>query len=175
MSESLWGLGNGPREYLLVLLFYAMLFLLMRHGHERIPLSFRATYTYLFVGWSVGTFVANYLLYRAGVMSFLPWANNFCHTFIWIAGCLGFLYAGAHQKSFIEQFALFAIYSLLVKIAENAILGTWEHNNFFGIPGNTAYIIGWSLADGLYPLVSMVGLRIVARFDRAVAPALAKA
>ena len=76
MSESFWGLGNGPGEYGLVLLVYALLFVLMRHGNERIPLSFRATYTYLFVGWSLGTFVGNYLLFRAGYMSFLPWLNN---------------------------------------------------------------------------------------------------
>jgi hypothetical protein len=147
----------------------------MRHANERIPLSFRATYLYLFIGWSLGTFVGNYLLFRAGYMSFLPWLNNFFHTFIWIGGCLGFLYAGAHRKPWFEQFALFAIYSLLVKIAENAILGTWEHDNFFGIAGNTAYIIGWSLADGLYPTLSIIGLRAVALFDRAVAPTLAKA
>ena len=175
MSESFWGPGNGPGEYGLVLLFYALLFVLMRHGNERIPLSFRATYTYLFVGWSLGTFVGNYLLFRAGYMSFMPWLNNFFHTFIWIGGCLGFLYAGAHKKPWFEQFALFAIYSLLVKVAENAILGTWEHNNFFGIQGNTAYIIGWSLADGLYPTLSIIGLRVVALFDRAVAPTLARA
>jgi hypothetical protein len=172
MNPRLLGAGNSVFDYLLILAFYAMLFVLMRHANRRVELSFRAAYTYLFVGWSMGTFAANYLLYRAGVMSFLPWLNNFAHTFVWIGLCLGFLYAGAHRKPFFEQFALFAIYSLLVKLAERAVLGTWEHDNFFGIPGNAAYIIGWSLMDGLYPLVSLVGLRLVAKLDRSVSPVL---
>lgn len=175
MSPAFWGAGNGPREYAILLAFYGMMFVLMRHGHDRVELNFRAAFVYLFVGWSLGTFAANYLLFRAGVMSFLPWLNNFMHTFVWIGLCLGFLYAGAHTKSFIEQFALFAIYSFLVKLAEHALLGTWEHDNFFGIRGNMSYIIGWSLMDGLYPLVSRVGLQLVSRVDRAVRPALAQA
>lgn len=174
MTNALLGSGNSLLQYGLLLFVYGMLFILMRHGHERVELSFRSAYTYLFVGWSLGTFVANYLLFRVGVMSFLPWLNNFMHTFVWIGLALGFLYAGAHRKPLPEQFALFAIYSLLVKIAENQILGTWEHNNFFGIDGNAAYIIGWSLMDGLYPIVSMTGLGIIARFDNAVRPALAR-
>ena len=175
MNAQLLGAGNTWPDYLVILAGYGMLFLLMRHANPRIELSFRVSYTYLFVGWSTGTFVANYLLFRAGLMSFLPWLNNFVHTFVWIGLCLGFLYAGAHRKPLLEQCALFAIYSLLVKLAENAVLGTWEHDNFFGIPGNTAYIIGWSLMDGLYPLVSMVGLRVIARFDRGVAAVLVNA
>ena len=175
MNARLLGIGNSWTDYLLVLAFYGMLFVLIRHAHRRVELSFRVSYTYLFVGWSIGTFVANYLLFRAGVMSFLPWLNNFLHTFVWIGLCLGFLYAGAYRKPFLEQFALFAIYSLLVKLAENAVLGTWEHASFFGIPGNAAYIVGWSLMDGLYPLVSSIGLRLVARFDRGVIPVLANA
>lgn len=175
MSEQFWGFGNGVLEYLIVLAFYGLLFVLMRHANERIELSFRRSFTYLFVGWSLGTFVANYLLFRAGVMSFLPWLNNFMHTFVWIGLCLGFLYAGAYRKPLFEQFALFAIYSFFVKLVESTVLGTWEHPNFFGIPGNMSYIIGWSLMDGLYPLVSMIGLRLVSRIDNAVLPALAKA
>lgn len=175
MNARLLGAGNPLTDYLLVLAVYGLLFVLMRHANRRIELSFRTSFIYLFAGWSVGTFVANYLLFRAGVMSFLPWLNNFMHTFVWIGLCLGFLYAGAHRKPFLEQFALFAIYSLIVKLAENAVLGTWEHGHFFGIPGNAAYIIGWSLMDGLYPLVSMVGLRLVARFDRSVSPVLVNA
>lgn len=173
MSASFWGAGNGIVQYVLLLVFYGMLFVLMRNANRTVELSFRAAYTYLFVGWSIGTFAANYLLYRAGVMSFLPWLNNFLHTFVWIGLCLGFLYAGAYRKPLLEQFAVFAIYSLLVKIAEHALLGTWEHDNFFGIPGNAAYIIGWSLMDGLYPVVSLFGLRLVVRLDDAVRPAIA--
>ncbi len=49
-----------------------------------------------------------------------------------------------------QQLVLFAIYSLAVKFAENKVLGTWEFDHFFFIDGNLAYIIGWSLVDGLY-------------------------
>ena len=29
--------------------------------------------------------------------------------------------------------------------------------------GNAAYVIGWSLADGLYPLFTLLGLRLAGR------------
>ncbi len=161
MRDGLLGAGNGIGDYLLLLAFYGAMFLLMRYGRRRLDPGFRRSYVALFFGWGVGTFIANFLLYRAGVMSFLPWLNNFMHTFVWIGGCLGFLYAGAHRRPLTEQFALFAIFSFLVKHAEHALLGTWELEHFFGIPGNTAYILGWSLADGLYPVLSMIGLRLL--------------
>jgi hypothetical protein len=161
VRDAVFGAGNGVTDYLLLLLFYGAMVVLMRYGHARVPARFRRTYVALFIGWGFGTFVANYLLYRAGVMSFLPWLNNALHTFVWIGLCLGFLYAGAHRRPVLEQFALFAIYSFLVKHAEHALLGTWEHPSFFGMGGNEAYIIGWSLMDGLYPVISMVGLKLL--------------
>jgi hypothetical protein len=168
MINALLGPGNGIVEYALVLGTYGALFLLMRQANERIELRFQHSFTLLFVCWSIGTFAANYLLFRAGLMSFLPWLNNFLHTFVWIGLCLGFLYAGAYRKPLIEQFALFAIYSFIVKLAEHALLGTWEHTHFFGIQGNLAYIVGWSLMDGLYPVLSLMGLKLVGRFDPAI-------
>lgn len=168
MSATFFGAGNGVIDYLLVIGTYGGLFLLMRQSHERIELRFRHSFNLLFICWSLGTFVANYMLYRAGVMSFLPWLNNFLHTFVWIGFCLGFMYAGTYRKSLLEQFALFAIYSFIVKLAEHALLGTWEHPNFFGIGNNMTYIVGWSLADGLYPVLSQVGLTLVGRFDPAI-------
>ena len=161
MGDALLGPGNGLPDYLFLLLFYGAMLVLMRYGHARLDLSFRRTYYALFVGWGTLTFIANFLLYRLGVMSFLPWLNNAMHTFVWIGGCLGFLYAGAHRRSMLEQFALFAIFSFLVKQAEQALLGTWELGHFFGIPGNAAYVVGWSLADGLYPVLSMIGLKLL--------------
>jgi len=101
-------------------------------------------------------------------MSFLPWLNNFFHTFIWIGLCLSFLYAGAYRKPPLEQMALFAIFSFIVKWAERTILGTWELDHFFFIPGNVAYITGWSLMDGIYPIISAFGLRLVSKFMRGV-------
>jgi hypothetical protein len=162
------GQGNGVVQYLIIIAVYASLFLLMRQTQTTVELRFRHSYRILFVAWSVGTFVANYLLYRAGVMSFLPWLNNFLHTFVWIGLCLGFLFAGVYRKPMVEQFALFAIYSFIVKWAESTVLGTWEHDHFVGIRGNLAYIIGWSLMDGLYPVLSFYGLKVIGRFDPAV-------
>jgi hypothetical protein len=162
--SSISGAGNGLADYVLVLLVYGALFIVMRYANRSVPPEFQRTFVTLYWGWAVGVFIANWLLFRLGVMSFLPWLNNAFHTFIWIGLCLGFLYAGAHRRPFLEQFALFAIFSFIVKWAECTILGTWELDHFFGIPGNIAYITGWSLMDGLYPVVSVVGLRLASRW-----------
>jgi len=166
--NDLLGPRNSVVDYLAVLAVYAALFLVMRHASARIELNFRKSFWILFFVWSVGVFVGNYAFYRIGIMSFLPWLNNFLHTFVWIGLCLGFLYAGAFRKPFWEQFALFAIFSLIVKWAEREILGTWELDHFLFIEGNLAYVIGWSLMDGLYPLLSAILLRIVSRFVKGV-------
>lgn len=167
MNEVL-GAGNGLLDYALVLIVYAALFVVMRYGHERVELNFRKTFWVLAVGWAITVFAGNYAFYLIGIMSFLPWLNNFFHTFLWIGLCLTFLYAGAHRKPLIEQFALFAIFSFIVKWAEHEILGTWEMDHFFFVQGNIAYILGWSLLDGLYPLISAAGLALVSRFARGV-------
>jgi hypothetical protein len=167
MTEIL-GAGNTIADYVLVLVVYAALFIVMRYAKECIELNFRKTFWILFAGWGVGVFFGNYLFYRLGFMSFLPWLNNFFHTFIWIGLCLSFLYAGAYRKPLLEQMALFAIFSFIVKWAERTILGTWELDHFFFIPGNVAYITGWSLMDGLYPIISAFGLRLVSKFVRGV-------
>ncbi|HEX9703646.1 MAG TPA: hypothetical protein VGA20_00170 [Gemmatimonadales bacterium] len=94
-------------------------------------------------------------------MSFLPWLNNFLHTMIWIGLVLPWLYLGVRGEPLPLQCVLFATFSLIVKVGEQKLFGTWEHDNLFGIPGNTAYVLGWSLADGSYPLVSRLGLRLL--------------
>jgi hypothetical protein len=172
--DALLGVGNGVTDYLFVLLVYAVLFLAMRFALGRLDPAFRSTFLVLFAGWSIGTFIGNYALYRAGAMSFLPWLNNFVHTFVWIGLCLGFLYAGVHRRPLALQFGLFALFSFIVKVAENLILGTWEFDRFFFVPGNAAYIVGWSLMDGLYPILSLYGLRLVRKLaPDAVAPSSA--
>ncbi len=164
MADRWLGTGNDLGDYALVLFVYAALFVILRYAQDHVELNFRRTFWVLFWGWGVGTFLANYGLYRLGLMSFLPWLNNFFHTFIWIGLCLGFLYGGAHRRPWIEQFLLFAIFSFIVKAAEHVILGTWEHDHFFWVfRGNLAYIVGWSLMDGLYPTVSKVALRPLTR------------
>lgn len=164
MNDVWLGNGNDLGRYCLVLLVYAALFILMRYGHDYVDLNFRRTYWILFFGWGIATFLGNYWFYRLGIMSFLPWVNNLLHTFAWIGLCLGFLYAGAYRRPPLEQLLLFSIFSLIVKVAERYILGTWELDHFFFIPGNKAYLIGWSIMDGLYPAISLVFLRLIARF-----------
>lgn len=164
----LLGSRNSVWDYVAVLAVYGALFIVTRHANARIELNFRTSFWILFFGWSVGVFVGNYVFYRIGIMSFLPWLNNFLHTFVWIGLCLGFLYSGAYRKPFWEQFALFAIFSFIVKWAEREILGTWELDHFLFIQGNLAYVIGWSLMDGLYPLLSAIGLRILSGYVRGV-------
>jgi hypothetical protein len=162
------GAGNTIADYLAVLAVYGALFIVMRYANERVELNFRKTFWILFAGWSAGVFLGNYLFYLLGVMSFLPWLNNFFHTFVWIGLCLSFLYPGAYRRPLWEQFALFAIFSFIVKWAEHTILGTWELDHFFFIEGNLAYIIGWSLMDGLYPVISAFGLKLISKFVRGV-------
>jgi hypothetical protein len=162
--EQFLGAGNGLGDYFLVLLVYAGLFVVMQQIYPRIDPDFRKSFRLLFFAYGIGIFIANYVLFRLGFMSFMPWLNNFFHTFIWIGLCLTFLYNGSYRKPFWQQFVLFAVFSYAVKLAEHQILGTWEFGNFFGIQGNTAYIIGWSLADGLTPLLSFIVLHLAGRF-----------
>ncbi|MBX7151834.1 hypothetical protein K1X84_09365 [bacterium] len=158
------GKNNSWIDYVLVLVIYGCLFVVIRQSSSVIELNFRRRFWFLYFGWAVSVFIANYLLYLGGFMSFLPWLNNAFHTFIWIGFCLGFVYAGSHSKPFWEQFILFAFFSFIVKWTEREILGTWEHDHFFFIDGNMAYIVGWSLLDGLYPVISKTGITIASRF-----------
>ena len=153
-----------PLRVLAVLGVYALLvaliWLVFRPRIERYE---RSTALAVAGVWAPSVFVANYLLYRAGAMSYLPWANNFLHTFAWIGVCLTVLYFGVREtRSMPEQLLLFFAFSLVVKYAEQWLFGTWDHDNFFGIPGNFAYVLGWSLADGTYPILTRFVLRRVA-------------
>jgi hypothetical protein len=163
VTSHLLGPGNGPLEYLAVLLVYGGLWLAMRQAVAHLELNFRRTFWVLYVGWACTIFVGNWICFRAGVMSFLPWANNALHCFVWIGLCLGFLYSTVWRRPLWEQCALFVVYSFVVKVVERALLGTWEHPCFFGLEGHWAYIVGWSLADGTYPIISRLALRPLAR------------
>lgn len=149
-----------------VLLFYAALFVIIRTYKNKIEPAERKTFFTIAGAWAVTVFIGNYLLFLAGFMSFLPWLNNFMHTFVWIGVCLTFLYLGIREHhSMIVQFIFFATFSLIVKYAEQLLFGTWEHSHFLHIfQGNVAYVLGWSLADGLYPVLTLFGLRLSARW-----------
>jgi hypothetical protein len=154
-----------PLRVIGVLAFYAAMFVLIRLSRGRIADFEKRTYVAVAVAWAVPVFAANWLLYKAGAMSFLPWVNNFMHTFLWIGLCLSWLYLGVRETQPLWlQFVLFTTFSLLVKYAEQKLFGTWEHDNFFGIGGNGAYVMGWSIADGTYPILTLFGVRIAARY-----------
>jgi hypothetical protein len=155
-----------PGRVAALLAFYAALFVVIRVIRPRIEPDERRTALVIGGMWAVSVFIANYVLYRLGLMSFLPWVNNFLHTFVWIGICLTYLYFGLREgHSMLTQFIVFATFSLIVKYAEQKLFGTWDHPNFLGIfKGNTAYVLGWSLADGLYPILTKYGLRLLARF-----------
>jgi hypothetical protein len=154
------------RGVLTVLAFYAGLFVLIRVIKPRIDPEERKTALVLGGLWAGSVFVANILLAKADLMSPLPVVNNFMHTFLWIGGCLTLLYLGVRDRSsMLTQCIVFATLSLVVKYAEQMVFGTWEHPHFFHLfQGNPAYVLGWSLADGLYPPISLFGMRGVARF-----------
>lgn len=162
--DAILGSSNTLVDYLLVLLIYALVFIIIRYPSPKIELNFKINFKVLFFFWSFVMFLGNYIFYLIGVMSFLPWLNNFIHSFIWIGICLTFLYAGVHKRGIIEQFLLFAIFSFIIKIAENLILGTWEKDPFYFLHGKYAYIIVMSLVDGFYPPISAVVLKLASRF-----------
>ena len=162
--DKLLGPGNGWDDYGDVLIIYVLMFFLMRYGNNRVELNFRKSRMVLAVGWAVGVFFGNYLFYKIGIMSFLPWVNNAIHTFVWIGFCLSFLYAGCYKRPVWEQCLLFSIFSFLIKYAERELLNTWEQDNFLGIKANLAYIAGWSIMDGLYPFISKYSLKFISRF-----------
>jgi hypothetical protein len=161
MMDQIFGSGNSILAYVLVLAVYAGLFISV---YPRMDPNFRRSFWVLYVVWAFGIFIGNYLFYLMGIMSFLPWLNNFIHAFIWIGVCLGFMYAVSYKRPLWEQLVLFAIFSFVVKVTENKVLGTWEFGRFFFIEGNLAYIIGWSLVDAAYPIGSAVVLMIASRF-----------
>ncbi|MDO8189232.1 hypothetical protein Q5424_23430 [Conexibacter sp. JD483] len=151
-----------------LLVFYGALFVMVRAlGTKTIEPRERRTFVAIGLVWGPSVFLANWLLYKAGAMSFLPWVNNALHTLLWIGFILTWLYLGVREReSLLVQCVLFATFSLIVKYAEQLLFGTWEHGSFFGIGDNGAYVLGWSLADGTYPLLTLFGLRFASRWIR---------
>jgi hypothetical protein len=147
-----------------LLLFYTALFVVIRITRHRLDISERRIYRLLYLGWAAPVFVANYLLARVGLESPMPWYVNFLHTFGWIGLCLGWLYLGTRREPRWVQFVAFAIFSLVVKLFEQKLFGAWTSDHFFFVfGGNWAHVLGWSLADGLYPLISAAGLELIER------------
>ena len=151
-----------------ILLFYGALFVVIRSRKRWIEREERKTFRLIALAWAIPVLVANILLWKTGQMSCLPLENNFLHSFVWIGGCLSWLYlAIREQVPIVTQCVIFATFSLVVKVFEQQLFGTWDHGFFFFELGflnsNAAYVIGWSLADGLYPLLTLYGLRLLGR------------
>lgn len=167
--DAILGANNTLFDYGLVLLVYAGLFVAMRQVSPRIEPEFKRSFVILLVVWAVGVFIADYVFYLLGIMSFMPWLNTFIHAFIWIGLCLGFLYSVSYGKRPLwELLVLFAVYSFVIKVTEHGVLGTWEFDHFFFIDGNLAYIVGWSLVDALYPVGSALVLALAARLTQGI-------
>jgi hypothetical protein len=155
-----------PLRVLGVLAFYAGCFVVIRVTKKRVDPVERLTFLAIGGVWAVSVFVANYLLYKAGLLSFLPWVNNFLHTFIWIGLCLTWLYLGVRETEALwAQALIFGFFSLIVKYAEQKLFGTWDLDHFLfdSLHGNGVYVIGWSIADATYPILTLLVLRVVAR------------
>jgi hypothetical protein len=154
---------TAPRV-IAVLALYAALLLVIRLVKPRIEPFERRTFVAIGLAWAAPVFVANYLLYQAGLMSYLPWLTNFMHSFLWIGVCLAWLYLGVREdQSLVVQFLLFATFSIIVKYAEQLAFGTWDLDHFLHVfDGNFAYVLGWSLADGTYPIITLFALRLAA-------------
>ncbi len=145
-----------------LLTFYAALFVIVRLTKPALNHDERRVYGLLYLAWAAPVFVANYLLALVGLESFIPWHINFMHTFLWIGLCLGWLYLGVRHEPLWIQFVVFATFSLVVKLTEQRLFGVWSLEHFFFVfPGNWSYLLGWSLADGLYPLLSTAGLALI--------------
>jgi hypothetical protein len=71
-----------PGRVAALVAFYAALFVVIRVIKPRIEPDERRTALVIGGLWAVSVFIANYLLYRLGAMSFLPWTNDFLHTFV---------------------------------------------------------------------------------------------
>jgi len=154
-----------PRVVAVLCLYAALLLVFARLTKPRVEPAERRTFLAIGLAWAVPVFAANYLLHLAGLMSFLPWVTNAMHAFLWIGICLAWLYLGVRaDQPLWAQVLFFTVFSLIVKYAEQLAFGTWDLDHFFEVfDGNFAYVLGWSLADGTYPVITLLGLRLAAR------------
>jgi hypothetical protein len=164
--ETILGAGNGIVNYLLVLFIYFLFFLLIKYPKPVVELNYRGNFYFLAVVWFILMFTGNYFFHLLGLMSFLPWLNNFIHSAIWIGLCLTWLYYCSHKRPMLEQFIFFAFTSFIVKMAEHMLLGSWSMDGYFGINHPLAYLIAMSLVDGFYPIISKFLIQWMAKLGK---------
>ena len=150
----------------ILILYLALLLVMQGFRSHRLGKEERKTFIVIGAVWAIFVFAGNYLFFKIGIMSFIPWTNNFLHTFLWIGFCLTYLYLSIRFTLPIwRQVLYFSIFSFIIKYAEQLLFGIWELEHFFFIfKGNFAYVLGWSLMDGLYPFITKFILRMMSRF-----------
>lgn len=153
--DEIIGVNNNLLNYLVVLVIYGLLFLLIRYPKPTLELNYRGNFKFLAILWFVLMFTGNYLFFRLGVMSFLPWLNNLIHSLVWVGLCLAWLYYTTHQRPLWEQFIHFSFTSFVVKMSEYQLLGSWSLESYLGVDHPLAYLIAMSLVDGFYPIISL--------------------
>ena len=161
--ETILGSGNSIFNYLLVLAVYFLMFLFIRYPKPAVELNYRGNFYFLAGVWFVLMFTGNYFFHLLGLMSFMPWLNNFIHSALWIGVCLTWLYYCSHERPMPEQFILFTFSSFIIKMAEHQILGTWSMDAYLGVKHPLAYLVAMSLVDGFYPIISNFLLKWIAR------------
>jgi hypothetical protein len=157
--DDILGTGNGFLEYGLILLIDIFVFLLVFYPKRKIELNSRTGFWVLYFFWSLAMFFGNYIAFKIGFMAFLPWLDNFIHSFGWVGLGLGWLYFSSLDLPWYYRFFLASMFSFIIKFFENFILGTWLFDPWFFFTGKYAYIIAMSALDGLYPILSDILLK----------------
>ncbi|HXB93382.1 MAG TPA: hypothetical protein VNU72_13885 [Puia sp.] len=152
--DNILGADNGLVNYGMVLLIYGLIFLLVWYPKNTIELNSRSSFLLLYFFWSIFIFAGNYVGFLLGVMSFLPWLDNFIHSFIWVGFMLTWLYFSTRGLPWYYRCFLAGMYSFIIKYAEHTIIATWSFDPYFFFTGPYAYIIIMALVDCLYPPIS---------------------
>ena len=88
-----------PGRIALILLFYVALFVVISISGRTLTKDERKTFLLLCgAGFSIA-FITNFLLFKIGAMTFLPWINNFLHSFFWIGLGFPWLYFATRGRS----------------------------------------------------------------------------
>ena len=106
-TEDIFGTNASLLDYLLVLFIYLLMLLLIKYPKPVIELNYRINFIFLAIFWATFMFIGNYVGYKMGLMSFLPWLNNSIHTFIWVGLGLNWLYYSALERPVWEQVIFF--------------------------------------------------------------------
>ena len=151
-----------PASIGVLLILYGLIFLAAWYDKRKLDATERKTFWVFYFFWSITVFIINYLGSLIGVFSFLPWLNNFLHTFVWIGVVLTWMFLAIRHLHFAVQFMAFALFSLVVRYSEYKLFGVWDHDHFlFAFRGTDAYILGWSFIDGFYPVGAFILLALL--------------